>query len=148
LSAISFYRQARRDGGIRTGVTIDADTVLHRYEGGGNDSDPALVWFVDLRCEGRRLPTEPEAAREWFLSHAQLIKEGLRASAEELQAGIDIGSWPLERPLTGPRGVRMRVVCSAVRRPEALDIARILQDIADHWEERIKALEEVDTIVH
>jgi hypothetical protein len=148
MSAISFYRQARRDGGIRTGITIDADTVLHRYENGGNDSDPALVWFVDVRCEGRRLPTEPEPAREWFLSHAQLIKAALRASAEELRAGIDIGSWPLERSISGPRGVRMRIVCSAVRRLEALDIARILHDIADHWEERIKALQEADAIVH
>jgi len=142
MSAISFYRQARRDGGIRTGISIDTDTVLHCYDNGGDDSDPALVWFVDVRCEGRRLPDEPALAREWFLSHAQPIKVGLRACAEELRAGIDIGSWPIERPISGPRAVRTRVVCSAVRRLEALDIARILQDVADHWEERIKALRE------
>ena len=52
---LSFYRQKRQDGGIRTAVTVDGDTVLHRFQPGEGASDPALLWYVDLRCAGRRL---------------------------------------------------------------------------------------------
>ena len=34
MTTINFYRQARVDGGKRTGVEIDGETVLERFESG------------------------------------------------------------------------------------------------------------------
>jgi len=62
MPTITFYRQARRDGGIRTGIEIDQNTVLMRFDRGRKESDPALLWCVDVRCSGARLPREPETA--------------------------------------------------------------------------------------
>ena len=49
---LTFYRQKRVDGGVRTGVELDGETVASLFEEGDPERDPALLWFVDLRCEG------------------------------------------------------------------------------------------------
>ena len=63
MPELDFYRQQRRDGAIRTGIEIDGETVLGRFEQVAEDANPVLAWWVDVRCKGRRLPDEPEAAR-------------------------------------------------------------------------------------
>ena len=141
MSKLSFYQQERLDGGVRTAITADDDTILHHFESGPDDDDPVLAWYVDVRCEGSRLPAEAAEAKEWFLRHAAVIRQGLRAVADELRAGIDVHAWPLQRPIKGgPRGVAIKIVCSVHRRQDALDMAKILGDLATHWEERIKGL--------
>ena len=37
---LTFYRQARIDGGIRTGIELDEDTVFEYFEEGGSEPDP------------------------------------------------------------------------------------------------------------
>jgi hypothetical protein len=64
--------------------------------------------------------------------------------ADELRAGIDVGSWPVQRKISGPRGVHIRVVCSAIRRMDALQVADVMRDIAAHWDQRIQALQPLD----
>lgn len=136
------------DGGIHTGITVEATPILEHYAAPDDEFDPALAWSVDLRCEGPRLPTEPQRVRDWFLSHSQLMRDGLSHLAEELTAGIDIHTWPLQRSIDGPRGVKIRIVCFALPRRDALNIAAILKDIGDHLEERIRNLKEVDAVAH
>jgi hypothetical protein len=131
----------RQDGGLRTAVTAEDDHLLHLFQRGKKPDDPALLWYVDVRCQGARLPTEAEQARQWFLDQAPVIREALTELAEKLHAGVDSEGWPLlwEVP-HHPRGVRMTIACSAVRRMAALDIASILTDLRDHWEEIIRRL--------
>src|SRR5581483_5387069 len=87
---LTFYRQKRQDGGMRTAITVDDDYVFHQFQPGDEDPpDPALLWFVDVRCEGKALPTAPDAALNWFRKHAKLIKDAMTEFADKLQAGLD-----------------------------------------------------------
>lgn len=141
MSKLTYYRQKRMDGGTRTGVEVGGVTVLGRFEHDAEETDPVLRWYVDLRCEGARLPGDPEAVRNWLLDNAGLIRDALHALAEELRAGMDFDTWPLQWKVPkGPRGVRMTIVCSVTRRLDARDIARVLADIAAHWEEVVGGL--------
>ena len=65
MSKIVFYRQKRRDRGLHTGVLIEGGTALELEEGvNWKGGDPILLWWVDLRCEGKKLPTRTEPARQ------------------------------------------------------------------------------------
>jgi hypothetical protein len=139
MPTITFFRQARRDGGVRTGIDIDDHTVLSRFEPGRRDEDPALLWYVDVRCTGPRLPRDVDAARQWLIRHGPQIREALDALADQVPEGLDPSEWPLQ---TTKRlsGATITVACSAVRRLEAREMATIVQDIADHWRERLETL--------
>jgi hypothetical protein len=146
VTKIIFYRQKRRDGGIRTGIEINGETELGLEEGfTGSELDPVLLWFVDLRCEGKKLPTDPEAAREWLLKHSPVIRGGFETLAGQIQAGIDFNSYPYLWPVPdSPRGVNMTIACSAMRRNDARAIPEVLMDIAAHWQERLARLPAVE----
>jgi hypothetical protein len=145
--SVAFYRQQRRDGAVRTGIEIEGDTVLGRFENEAEEWDPVLAWWMDVRCEGRRLPVEAEAARQWFLDHANVIHQGLQTLAAELQAGLDFNTWPLlwEVPKP-PRGVHMVIACCASRRLDGRAMAGVLSEIDEHWEERIRTLPATEPI--
>jgi hypothetical protein len=147
MKGINFYRQARMDGGERTGVEIDGTTVLEQFQRGGRVEDSALLWFVDVRCSGKHLPEEPEAARRWLLAKASVIQAGLLALAGELSAGIDF-STPISRDITGfGGGVSGKIVCSAVRRLSGLKIAKALEETGSLWPELLGQLEVLEPLV-
>lgn len=148
MATLVFYRQKRRDGGIRTGLEIDERSALHRFFPGNGDSDPILEWFVDVRAEGRRLPKDPEAARQWLSEQSETVRQELLQLAEQLQGGIDLDSWPVRRVIThGPRGIRWTISCSAVRRLEARSIAEVLRDLANNWSRYLKQLRPIEAVV-
>jgi hypothetical protein len=147
MQTISFYRQQRQDEAIRTGLAADGATLLQHFDEGAAESDPALLWYVDVRAEGRGLPRDGEAVRVWFQEHADVIRQALRNLANELRAGIDVDAWPLQAPVAGaPRGVKLEIVCSAVRRLQALQIADRLLDIAEHWDEYLSLLDPYEPV--
>lgn len=138
---LSFYRQQTRDGAIRTGIEIDGSTELGRYENEAKDGDPVLAWWVDLRCEGRKLPGDPEGARRWLLAHADVIHRGFQTLAAEMEAGLDFNVWPLLWPIPKPpRGVKMIIACEALRRLDGLAMPQILKDLDRRWEEMVRTL--------
>lgn len=142
MHSISFYRQQRRDGGIRMGLAVDCDTVLHCFQEGEAEPDPVLLWFVDVRAKRKRLPEDADEVRRWFLEHATLVKKGLRTLAQEMRAGMDVDEWPFQWPIPGtPREPQLKIVCSVSRRFEARDIARVLTDIAEHWTDYLTLLQ-------
>lgn len=140
---LTFYRQARADGGIRTGIELDEDTIFERFEKGGREADPTLLWYVELRCKGRGLPAEPQEARRWLLDHEKLIVEGFSRCAAEFEAGRDIELYPLiwSKFHDTPKNTEMAIACATKNRPWALSIPRILGDIGSHWRERIEQLQ-------
>lgn len=147
MKTINFYRQVRVDGGKRTGIEIDGETVSERFEAGKQPEDSALLWFVDIRCAGDNLPNEAEAAREWLLEKAPAIQTGVREVAHELRAGIDF-SAPISReiPRVG-RGFTVQIFCSAMRRLQALEIAEALEEISSQWSEFLNQLEVLEPLV-
>src|SRR5438876_12275597 len=100
MTEFAFYRQKRRDGGIRTGIEINGETELGLEEGfTGDEQDPVLLWFVDLRMEGKKLPTDPEEVRQWLLKHSPGICAGFQLLAGEIQAGVDFNTYPYLWPV-------------------------------------------------
>lgn len=134
MSKMVFYRQKRLDGGIHSGISTDKWPALENYEPGKDDLDPVLNWFVDVRVRGKNLPRRSEDARAWFLDHADFIRGGLRNLAEEVRAGLDFGSWPLQQDVPeAPDDTQVQIVCSVKDRADALGFAKVLKDIAKNW---------------
>jgi hypothetical protein len=144
MSMLTFYRQARADGGLRTGVDLDGLTLFETFEPGVEEHDPSLLWYVDLRCEGDVLPTEPEKAQEWLLDIGGVIRNGLAACADELAVGLDPSGadlLPYERSLPRPPdGSRLRIFVSAIRRHEARQIAGELRKLSRDWDRVLREL--------
>lgn len=143
FSGLTFYRQQRVDGGIRTGIMVGDRTVLGRYDEGPGDYDPSLTWSVDLRCSGAGLPTGAEAARRWLLDHEPLIRDGFLRYADDLKAGSDVtGPYLLEWShfAAQPPGVTMKIACGATRRVDALALATVIEDIGRSLRNLVESL--------
>jgi hypothetical protein len=151
MPKLTFYRQKRFDGGIRTGLewgfefdaTSEGDaTLLERFEPGDEDRDPSLLWFVDIRCDGPGVPRLLEEAPRWFLSTKPVIDDGLARFADHLRrVGSDLDDYPLEwSEFPNADDVERKIVCSANRRIECRELAEILDDVRDHWSEWIEEM--------
>jgi hypothetical protein len=143
MPVITFYRQARQDGGIRTGIEIDRDVIFGRYEPGPDEDKPLLTWYVDVDCQGESLPFRPDVVRQWLLDNSAPIRRGLEAIAEEIASGLDLHLGVQEREIPGaPGGVKVTVSYTAIRRFEAQRLAQVVRDFAEHWDDRIRNLPE------
>jgi len=138
VKTLNFYHQKRKDGGLRTGVESNGERVMESFKPGRIPPDSALKWFVDVRCRGRRLPSDPEAIRHWLLEHGDEIQRCLEMMAGELKTGIDPG-WPFARK-TASNGVTIEIVCSAVRRLASREIGKVLLDLKNAWRKLIASL--------
>ncbi len=147
MSRLVFYRQKRNDGSIRTGVELDDETIAHQFEEPTGDRDPVLLWYVDLRCEGSGVPSEPKAAALWLLDQSLTIRHGFRRFAEKMRFGADVDlysiRWSEFESL--PDDVEMTIVCSASNRIAARGLAEILADIGDRWREIL--VDELDIVI-
>lgn len=139
MDKLNFYHQKRRDGGLRTGIDFNDERVLETFDLGDGPQDAALLWFVDIRCAGENLPSEPEAIRGWFLARGEMIRSALRDLAGELSAGID-SDWPLKKDLGMHDGVRMAIYCSATRRLSGREISSVLSALATTWGDAVRTL--------
>lgn len=146
MSKLVFYRQLRTDGGIRTGIDVNGSGCWQSFKPGRRDAaDPALVWYVDVRCEGSDLPTDEDAVRDWFLTHGKVIQRALRDLAGKFKAGCDSDDWPIRQTVAdAPRGAKMDVVLSATDRAASLEMAHVLEDIARSW---TRLLNQLTTLV-
>jgi hypothetical protein len=142
MAKIRFYRQQRYDGGLRTGFGVDDQAALHDYRAGNADSDPALLWYVDVELDGKGLPNDTEDGRVWVLENDKAITDCLRSLGQRLQIGLDdTTEWPyLVKIPNLPRGVRGEVRVSAVRGLAEGEIADRLSELADNWKETIQRL--------
>jgi hypothetical protein len=140
MTKLTFYRQGRKDGGVRTGVEVNDEPVMGRFEEGEKENDSALEWYVDVRCSVSKLGHDPEDARRWLTENANAIQAALGNLAKEVNAGMDF-SCVLRRKVAGaPRGVQMDIVCSAVRRLTAQEMAKVLSELGVQWRELIVQL--------
>jgi hypothetical protein len=139
---LTFYRQKRIDGGIRMGLELDQETLFEEFEEGGPESDPVLVWYVDLRCDGPGVPGTAAAAWSWLLDNEDRIVEGFWKCAREYLTGIDPDAYPLlwsDFP-NPPPDVRLTIAYAALRRLDGRALVAVLNDVAEHWAERIRGM--------
>jgi len=151
MHELTFYRQQRQDGGVRTGIELDnSETLLIDFQEGPADrqGDPlgaALTWYVDLRCRGEDLPTKPEPARLWFLSHREAFRDGLEELADRLAAGTD-DSFPIRwedfRNALGD--AEAEIVCSATRRLGGRELADNLREVGSQLGEYLQVMAPLD----
>lgn len=148
MRQITFYRQGRRDGGVRTGIEVDGEPVLEHFQPGPEpgDEDPVLTWFLVVDAKGPDLPADPEEARRWLRDRAGVPGE-LAKFANQLRSGIDVDSPPIRLPLDfAPEGTSIRVTGSAASRSEGQRFPKIVRDIARNWETYLLQLEPVEEL--
>src|ERR1043166_6269077 len=102
MNKLLFYRQQRVDGGIRTGVEWNGETLLQRFDQ-GQDADPALRWYVDLLFRGKALPTDHEEAQSWLGEQADWVRDCLEELCGEIEVGFDADVLPLKRAYSDTR---------------------------------------------
>lgn len=141
MASLTFYRQQRVDGGVRTGIDADGIILADDFQEGDQEHDPALLWYIDLRCEGGSLPTEVEPALEWFRANAEGFAEILETVADHLAAGIDAEALPYRQPFPNRLpGVALEVAIYAMRRVAARNVAQELRHMSGHWAELLNAV--------
>jgi hypothetical protein len=84
--------------------------------------------------------------RAWLLENAQIIEGGLRAYTAELGAGIDI-NWPAKHAVPTRTGLKIEVLCSAMRRVGGREIQSELSHLATHWQTIIAELPSCESAV-
>jgi len=141
MTTLALYRQARVDGGLRTGIEVDGLAVWEQFEPGSEEVDPALLWYIDCVCEGDDLPTEADEVRQWFLAQGPALQGYLTTAAQELIVGSDPEVHPYGKVFAGPEtGLQARISVSAVRRIVGRGIAARLVEFRDAWEATIRNL--------
>jgi hypothetical protein len=125
MAEVTFYHQERVDGGRRTGVTVDGDSVAHGFVAGSEEYDPALVWYADVTVQSPSPPNR-ETALVRLQRHAADIRRALLETAGLLDTGIDANSMPAE---FGQNGIRVTV--SAMRRLVGRQISQKLTHFAE-----------------
>lgn len=139
MFSLTYYKQQREDGGVRTGIDANGDTILHRFEdGNAEEKSPALDWYVDVRCSIEA--EEVGDARIWFHQHHKLIDRALRMAADKLLAGVDFGGEPWLGAEDREAGIRVAISCSAQRRVDALEMQRHIEEV------RVGLLNDIDRL--
>jgi len=113
--------------------------MLEYFEPGAPEEDARLLWWIDVRCSQRTWPWEPEELRAWLLENAPRIEAGLKALANELNSGID-KDWPVKHVVLGRAGVKIEILCSAMRRVGGREIPIELSKLARNWQNIVAEL--------
>jgi hypothetical protein len=146
MPRLTFYHQVRFDGGRRTGISVGDDaTSLHFFQPGAEEEetyDPRLLWYVDVRCDGDILPSEPQAARDWFLANETYFVAAMGKVADTIAIGVDSDIWPYQCELAAPPDrCHAEVAVQAVRRLTGREIADNIRGLAANWCALFKQLE-------
>jgi hypothetical protein len=146
MSELTFFRQKRFDGGVRTGVEFDGARLLRSFERGPGDLEDmplgsGLEWYIDLRFSGPDLPKQTEAVKNWLLDQTEAIRHALSDYAALVGAGLD-DEFPLESPpyKVGALDAQLRVVSSVTKRVTRLNFTEILTRFADEFPDYVRNL--------
>jgi hypothetical protein len=141
------------------GIELDSEsTLLVDFQPGSPEleQDPlgaALLWYVDIRCRGRDLPSDAEGARRWFLENLEILQQGLEELAEEVSAGTDDDApILLTKPSRGSEDdeggdLVVQYACTSVRRVRGRELADVVLDLARHLRDYLNQLSAVVPLV-
>lgn len=140
VSSVKFFRQKRFDGGVRMGVSVGQDLVLHHFSPGSKEDDPALEWYVDVELKAAGIPSEPEQLRQWLIDQRATVSQVLKELSEEFRAGTDFPKPPFQHRKSRD-GIQVTVSYGAIRRVDCLQMAKVFQSLARSWSNYIRRLE-------
>ena len=147
MTEITFYRQKRRDGSIRSGLHCSGPFDLESFEPGPADiADdpyaPVLDWIIDLQLDVPEEPIDAESGRRILLACSEPISSQLNQKIADLGVGFDT-SLPVT--LTDfdqlPVGYQCRLNCSISNRFKGAAFIAILRDFASSWPEYCQKLQ-------
>ena len=146
MTKLNFYIQARADGGRRSGIEVDGETLHSHFEPGCGEPDPSLLWYIDIRCKVDSLPRDEYATTKWLIDHSDLFREELLVLSERLYAGLDVDLWPLQhRIVKAPAGVEAVIVCSSIRGIIAREYGSILADVVQNFDSILRSVTALET---
>jgi hypothetical protein len=132
MPSVTFFRNARRDGEIHSGVSLDDDLILESWKNQAEDRDPVLDWFVEFEIDSPEAPASVDHIRAWLPKQAAAIDEALASAARELEVGMDGGVAPFQFRTTR-QGAAIEVRGAASRRVRSTDIARHVEELRAGW---------------
>lgn len=150
MTKLTFFYHKRKDAAVRIGVEVEEDRVLERYIPGQENSDSALLWYIDVRCStDEEISADSEAVRKFFLKLSTPIQVALKSVANELSVGLDSDIWPNKWGLKNlPQGISGEIVCSATRRITDGELVNVLLTLANEWPELIADLQPLAAFVN
>lgn len=139
MAQVTFYHQERVDGGRRSGLLVDGNSMLHGFLPGGADRDPALAWYADVTLESETPPEERDAL-DWLSQHGVEMRAALKEAGRELACGLDVDTVPWEFTYPGS-GRPIRISVSAMRRLTARQVGQKLSELSERdWTSLFPAL--------
>jgi len=142
FGSVTFFRQKRFDGGIRTGISADGTLLLHRFDPGDLENEnPALEWYVDITLSAEDIPENLDNLKSWLVQQQKSVSSVLREIGREFRAGTDFPELPFRYEKKLPDGLRISVSFSAVLRVDCLQMAQILENLADSWSDLVSQLD-------
>jgi hypothetical protein len=141
MAELMYFKNVRRDGGVRIGVELDGERIFHSFQAGAGDEDPSIAWYVDVRCAGSGVPSTAAGVRTWLPTLAPYVRQGMTELATRLEVGIDEESFPVSHTVGNPPpGTMLSIHCSAIRSVRDDEIGRRLVEEAEHWEDEVRQL--------
>jgi hypothetical protein len=138
MSEVTFYHTEREDNGRRTGLAVNGfipEGMETFVPGDDDDFNPAIRWYVDVRCPVEKAPKSVRNLRVWFQEHADRIQAALEEVALRLEAGLDQVGSPWSFEMDSPMG-SVHVSVSAQRRYEAQHISESIRRVLkSDWKE-------------
>ena len=132
MPRVTFFRNARRDGEIHSGVSLEDDLILESWKNQAEDRDPVLDWFVEFEIDNPEAPASADDIRAWLPKQSAEIDEALALASRELDVGMDGGVAPFQFRTTRQGGA-IEVRGAASRRVRSTDIARRVDDLRADW---------------
>lgn len=150
MNKVVFFWNDRMDGGVHFGLVANDVLLFDELKDGSGESDPALNWFVDIKCESKSLPKGAAEIRNWILNLAPQINQALDALASKLEVGTDgdISPFSIKTKVSAhPASVHIEVKGSALRTIRETQIAGHIMKVKKSWERELRRLSEVNPIL-
>jgi hypothetical protein len=114
-------------------------------------SEPSCRWGNEDRRRYRRREdpgtlrsggqADPEKVLHWLRQQGPLVGAELTRLADKVLTAVHHDEWPLLWDVSQPpRGVRMQLYCHAIRPVTLRQLATILRDVRDRWEDILSLL--------
>ena len=137
-----FSRGRCLDGSLFTTVALDDTDVVDRTEPGKKPPDPVIMWCIDLRFQGNRLPADPEGAFRWLREQRDVVRAGLTWLATRIPSAVSPDDWPLFMDIPDvPPGVGMSVFAHAIRPMTLAKMGSTARGLRKHWDKILDQLE-------
>jgi hypothetical protein len=154
MTEITFYRQQRRDGSIRSGLELNGEPqfgLIQSWPSETSDDDLSMVldWYIDLTIQSPNPidHSDPEQTKNELLKLQASIQHGLKQLANTMGAGVDFESpviWSKFPELS--EGFHVEMVCRASSRITSRQLMREINEFANHWLEYLGNLKQLTVV--